>query len=72
MLGGPWNLKDYWGRLMLTFFLLLKEKTEHMEHTNAIRRKLVIIGDSACGKTSLLSMFTLGNFPAHYVRTITE
>ncbi|KAI3573237.1 P-loop containing nucleoside triphosphate hydrolase protein [Fusarium oxysporum f. sp. albedinis] len=35
-----------------------------MERTNAIRRKLVIIGDSACGKTSLLSMFTLGNFPA--------
>ncbi|WJG35710.1 P-loop containing nucleoside triphosphate hydrolase protein [Fusarium oxysporum Fo47] len=35
-----------------------------MKHTNAIRRKLVIIGDSACGKTSLLSMFTLGNFPA--------
>ncbi|KAH7180239.1 P-loop containing nucleoside triphosphate hydrolase protein [Fusarium sp. MPI-SDFR-AT-0072] len=35
-----------------------------MDHTNAIRRKLVIIGDSACGKTSLLSIFTLGNFPA--------
>ena len=27
------------------------------------RRKLVIIGDGACGKTSLLSVFTLGYFP---------
>ncbi|KAH7190389.1 GTP-binding protein rho2 [Fusarium oxysporum] len=43
-----------------------------MDHTNAIRRKLVIIGDSACGKTSLLSIFTLGNFPAHYVPTVFE
>ncbi|KAI5815750.1 P-loop containing nucleoside triphosphate hydrolase protein [Pyronema omphalodes] len=31
--------------------------------TNVIRRKLVIIGDGACGKTSLLSVFTLGYFP---------
>lgn len=30
--------------------------------TRAIR-KLVIIGDGACGKTSLLSVFTLGYFP---------
>ncbi|KAK3390590.1 P-loop containing nucleoside triphosphate hydrolase protein [Podospora didyma] len=30
---------------------------------NVIRRKLVIIGDGACGKTSLLSVFTLGHFP---------
>ncbi|TVY84237.1 GTP-binding protein rho2 [Lachnellula suecica] len=28
-----------------------------------ICRKLVIIGDGACGKTSLLSVFTLGYFP---------
>lgn len=26
-------------------------------------RKLVIVGDGACGKTSLLSVFTLGYFP---------
>lgn len=29
----------------------------------AYNRKLVIIGDGACGKTSLLSVFTLGYFP---------
>lgn len=31
--------------------------------TEATIRKLVIIGDGACGKTSLLSVFTLGYFP---------
>ncbi|KAK4205155.1 P-loop containing nucleoside triphosphate hydrolase protein [Triangularia verruculosa] len=38
----------------------------------AIRRKLVIIGDGACGKTSLLSVFTLGFFPTHYIPTVFE
>lgn len=35
-------------------------------------RKLVIIGDGACGKTSLLSVFTLGYFPTRYVPTVFE
>ncbi|KAH7012504.1 ras-related GTPase, Rho2 subfamily [Microdochium trichocladiopsis] len=39
---------------------------------NVIRRKLVIIGDGACGKTSLLSVFTLGYFPSHYIPTVFE
>ncbi|KAI0395871.1 Rho2 GTPase [Xylariaceae sp. FL0594] len=39
---------------------------------NVIRRYLVIIGDGACGKTSLLSVFTLGYFPAHYIPTVFE
>ncbi|KAI1815184.1 GTP-binding protein rho2 [Poronia punctata] len=34
--------------------------------------KLVIIGDGACGKTSLLSVFTLGYFPTHYIPTVFE
>ncbi|KAL4934200.1 P-loop containing nucleoside triphosphate hydrolase protein [Aspergillus undulatus] len=33
------------------------------QHENQMRRKLVIIGDGTCGKTSLLSVFTLGYFP---------
>ncbi|KAI1419921.1 GTP-binding protein rho2 [Xylaria sp. FL1777] len=40
--------------------------------SNVIRRKLVIIGDGACGKTSLLSVFTLGYFPTHYIPTVFE
>lgn len=33
------------------------------EDTKTIRRKLVVCGDGACGKTSLLSVFTRGYFP---------
>ncbi|CEP62102.1 Rho family GTPase RHO2 LALA0_S04e07822g [Lachancea lanzarotensis] len=39
---------------------------------NAVRRKLVIIGDGACGKTSLLYVFTLGKFPQEYHPTVFE
>jgi Rho family, other len=37
-----------------------------------IRRKLVIVGDGACGKTSLLCVFALGEFPFEYQPTIFE
>ncbi|AET40123.1 Rho family GTPase RHO2 Ecym_5365 [Eremothecium cymbalariae DBVPG len=40
--------------------------------SNVVRRKLVIIGDGACGKTSLLHVFTLGKFPEEYQPTIFE
>jgi small GTP-binding protein len=43
-----------------------------MSSTNPIRRKLVIIGDGACGKTSLLCSFALGEFPKEYQPTIFE
>lgn len=33
-------------------------------------RKLVIIGDGACGKTSLLSVFTLGYFPTVCISSV--
>ena len=39
---------------------------------SGIRRKLVIVGDGACGKTSLLSVFALGEFPESYEPTIFE
>ena len=34
------------------------------------RRKLVIVGDGACGKTSLLFVFTKDEMPAKYVPTV--
>ncbi|KAI9227975.1 MAG: rho family GTPase Rho2 [Piptocephalis tieghemiana] len=37
-----------------------------------LKRKLVIIGDGACGKTSLLTVFTLGHFPLHHIPTVFE
>ncbi|KAI0054966.1 ras-domain-containing protein [Artomyces pyxidatus] len=40
--------------------------------SQAIRRKLVIVGDGACGKTSLLCSFALGEFPKEYQPTIFE
>ncbi|KAG8744375.1 GTP-binding protein Rho1 [Ceratobasidium sp. 414] len=37
-----------------------------------IRRKLVIVGDGACGKTCLFTVFARGVFPETYVPTIFE
>lgn len=34
------------------------------------RRKLVIVGDGACGKTSLLFVFTKDEMPPDYVPTV--
>lgn len=34
------------------------------------RRKLVMVGDGACGKTSLLYVFTKDEMPTAYVPTI--
>ena len=36
------------------------------------RYKLVIVGDGACGKTSLLTVFKTGEFPTDYIPTIFE
>ncbi|AQZ13228.1 (ZYRO0D01452g) [Zygosaccharomyces parabailii] len=36
----------------------------------SVRRKLVIVGDGACGKTSLLIVFAKGKFPEVYVPTV--
>lgn len=37
-----------------------------------IKRKLVIVGDGACGKTCLLIVFSEGTFPEVYVPTVFE
>jgi len=37
-----------------------------------LRRKLVIVGDGACGKTCLLIVFSKGTFPEDYVPTVFE
>ena len=38
----------------------------------AVRKKLVIIGDGACGKTCLLIVFSKDEFPEVYVPTVFE
>jgi len=40
--------------------------------TAELRRKLVIVGDGACGKTCLLIVFSKGTFPEVYVPTVFE
>jgi len=37
-----------------------------------IRKKLVIVGDGACGKTCLLIVFSKDQFPEVYVPTVFE
>ena len=43
-----------------------------VERIAECNRKLVIVGDGACGKTSLLSVFTLGYFPKVLLLIYTE
>ena len=38
----------------------------------AIRKKLVIVGDGACGKTCCLIVFSKDQFPEVYVPTVFE
>ncbi|CAG8615259.1 6092_t:CDS:2, partial [Acaulospora morrowiae] len=45
---------------------------DQIEHESAIQRKLLVLGDGACGKTSLLSVFTKGYFPQVYEPTVFE
>eukprot|EP01134_Creolimax_fragrantissima_P003098 CFRG3098T1 len=39
---------------------------------SALRKKLVIVGDGACGKTCLLIVFSKDQFPETYVPTVFE
>ena len=36
------------------------------------RKKLVIVGNGGCGKTSLLTVFSKGTFPDEYIPTVFE
>ncbi|KAF2397509.1 hypothetical protein EJ06DRAFT_559062 [Trichodelitschia bisporula] len=40
--------------------------------SKTVQRKLVLLGDGACGKTSLLNVFTRGYFPQVYEPTVFE
>ncbi|EAW56540.1 hCG2043377 [Homo sapiens] len=49
------------------------EPNDHSSPTMAaIRKKLVIVGDGACGKTCLLIVFSKDQFPEVYVPTVFE
>jgi len=41
-------------------------------HTRPLARKVVVVGDGACGKTSLLNVYVKGEFPEGYEPTVFE
>ncbi|KAG7199760.1 hypothetical protein KM043_000428 [Ampulex compressa] len=51
---------------------LLKRRGFSSRFMAAIRKKLVIVGDGACGKTCLLIVFSKDQFPEVYVPTVFE
>lgn len=55
--------------LLFFFFVFILKILEPMA---AIRKKLVIVGDGACGKTCLLIVFSKDQFPEVYVPTVFE
>ena len=57
---------------MNLYFLRLLLDTKQNSWMAAIRKKLVIVGDGACGKTCLLIVFSKDQFPEVYVPTVFE
>ena len=58
--------------LVLTNVHILCSIAEFRPGMAAIRKKLVIVGDGACGKTCLLIVFSKDQFPEVYVPTVFE
>ncbi|XP_076108834.1 ras-like GTP-binding protein RHO isoform X2 [Mytilus galloprovincialis] len=59
-------------RLFDSCFGKNEEKDFYASGMAAIRKKLVIVGDGACGKTCLLIVFSKDQFPEVYVPTVFE
>lgn len=58
--------------MILKFKLHILMNPSFSEFMAAIRKKLVIVGDGACGKTCLLIVFSKDQFPEVYVPTVFE
>uniref|UniRef100_A0A8C0VUC2 Ras homolog family member A n=1 Tax=Cyanistes caeruleus TaxID=156563 RepID=A0A8C0VUC2_CYACU len=54
------------------FFTTQQYQSLLLDAMAAIRKKLVIVGDGACGKTCLLIVFSKDQFPEVYVPTVFE
>lgn len=57
---------------VMIYFLVGYDMVRMNEMATELRRKLVIVGDGACGKTCLLIVFSKGTFPEVYVPTVFE
>lgn len=58
--------------LLLVYIVLFLFFLDPPAEMAAIRKKLVIVGDGACGKTCLLIVFSKDQFPEVYVPTVFE
>ena len=58
-----------WSKINIS---LLSRHPTKLKRMAAIRKKLVIVGDGACGKTCLLIVFSKDQFPEVYVPTVFE
>lgn len=58
--------------LLLVYLMLFFFFHDPPAEMAAIRKKLVIVGDGACGKTCLLIVFSKDQFPEVYVPTVFE
>lgn len=50
----------------------MRLKSSVMDHPHDLKCKIVVVGDTRCGKTSLLSVFAKDSFPENYVPTVFE
>ncbi|XP_024125484.1 rho-related GTP-binding protein RhoA-D [Oryzias melastigma] len=53
-------------------YIFLRHLLRLVAEMSALRKKLVIVGDGACGKTCLLIVFSKDQFPEVYVPTVFE
>jgi len=69
---GPYNFDLIVSRIAAKGQINEKEGENTALEMAAIRKKLVIVGDGACGKTCLLIVFSKDQFPEVYVPTVFE
>ena len=69
---GPYNFDLIVSQVAVKGQINEKEGENTALEMAAIRKKLVIVGDGACGKTCLLIVFSKDQFPEVYVPTVFE
>ena len=56
----------------LTFSYVLYRSVRKTITSKTINKKLVVVGDGACGKKCLRLVFSLNKFPEYYIPTVFE